>query len=137
MTIVVIDGQGGKLGQRLVEGVRERCPGVEIYAVGANSAATERMRKGGAARVATGENAVLYACRRADLILGPMGIVIADSMMGEISPAMANAVACSAALRVLVPMNLCDTYISGTAGLSAEALISDAVERACAIVEAK
>ena len=134
MRIVVIDGQGGKLGQRLVEGVREKCPQAELYAVGVNSAATERMRKGGALRVSTGENAIAYACRRADILLGPMGIAITDSMMGEISPAIAEAVARSTAKRVLVPMNLCDTYISGTAGISAEALISDAVSRVCALV---
>ena len=112
MKIVVIDGQGGRLGQRLVESIKSAFPDADLMAVGTNSSATERMLKGGR--------------RRADIIVGPLGIAMADSLMGEISPAMANAVASSDAHRVLIPMNLCGTYVPGVAGASA-AIISDAM----------
>src|SRR5699024_9961028 len=86
MTILVIDGQGGKLGRQLVKAISERFPQEELVAVGTNSAATANLLKGGAQRGATGENAVLVACRRADIIVGPVGIVVADSLMGEVTP---------------------------------------------------
>ena len=110
MTILVIDGQGGKLGKTLVENIKKSFPHLEIMAVGTNSAASDAMRRAGADRVATGENPVIVACRSAQIIVGPIGIAIADALMGEISPAMANAVASSNAYRVLIPMNLCSTY---------------------------
>ena len=126
MTILVIDGQGGKLGRTLVESIRTTFPDTDIMAVGTNYAATANMMKGGATRAATGENPVIVACRTADIIVGPLGIAVADSLMGEISPAMANAVASSCAHRVLIPMNLCGTYVAGvTAGASA--VIADAM----------
>ena len=106
MTILVIDGQGGKLGKSLVESIKKAFPQTELMAIGTNSAAAEAMRRAGADQTATGENPVLVACRRAQIIVGPIGIAIADALMGEISPAMANAVASSSAYRVLIPMNL-------------------------------
>ena len=93
MTFLVIDGQGGKLGKTLVENIKKSFPHLEIMAVGTNSAASDVMRRAGADRVATGENPVIVACRSAQIIVGPIGIAIADALMGEISPAMANAVA--------------------------------------------
>lgn len=126
MTILVVDGQGGRLGQRLVENIRENFPEADLMAVGTNDSATESMRKGGAVKAATGENAVIVACRRADIIVGPLGIAVADSLMGEISPAMANAVAQSNAYRVLIPMNLCNTYVAGVSQTSS-AIINDAI----------
>lgn len=133
MQILVIDGQSGRLGQRLVEKIRENFPEVDLLAVGTNSRATENMLKGGAGRAATGENAVLVACRSADVIVGPLGIAVADSLVGEISPAMANAVASSRAYRVLIPMNLCSTYVAGVSPSSA-AIIADAMEHIKAII---
>ena len=109
MTILVIDGQGGKLGKRLVESIKKSFPQVEVMAVG------------------TGENPVIVASRTAQIIVGPMGIALADALMGEISPAMANAVAASAAYRVLIPMNLCDTYVAGVSQKSS-AIMDDAME---------
>lgn len=127
MKIVVIDGQGGRLGRRLVEGIRGECPGEEILAIGTNSIATKNMMGAGCAtHLATGENAVIVACRTADVIVGPIGIAIADALLGEISPAMANAVASSRAYRVLIPMNLCDTYVAGVEKASA-AILDDAL----------
>ena len=128
MNILIIDGQGGRMGRTLVEEARKNCPGAVITAVGTNSIATGSMIKAGSAdHLATGENAVITACRRADIIMGPIGIAMADAMMGEITPAMANAVASSDAYRILIPMNLCETYVAGTAKGSS-AILSDAME---------
>lgn len=127
MNILVIDGQGGRLGRKLVESIRKTCPDAVITAVGTNSMATENMMNSNCAnRLATGENAVIVACRTAQIIVGPFGIATADAMMGEISPAMANAVASSAAYRVLIPVNLCNTYVAGVARGSA-AILEDAM----------
>lgn len=133
MTVLVIDGQGGKLGRTLVEAVKRAFPEVFVWAVGTNSQASAAMLKGGADRVATGENPVLVACRKADIIAGPIGIAMADALMGEISPAMANAVASSAAQRVLIPMNLCDTYVAGVSGTSGE-ILEDAMRRVASLI---
>ena len=127
MNILVIDGQGGKLGRKLVESIRKACPETEITAVGTHSIATQNMLNSGCAdHLATGENAVIVACRTAQIIVGPFGIATADAMLGEISPAMANAVASSPAYRVLIPMNLCSTYIAGVSAGSA-AILEDAM----------
>ena len=128
MKIVVIDGQGGKLGRKLLEGIRKICPEDEIIAVGTNSMATQYMLQSGCADyLATGENAVIVNCRTADLIVGPFGIAMADAMRGEITPAMANAVASSNAERVLIPMNHCGTYLAGVLRGSG-AIIDDAMD---------
>ena len=127
MTILVIDGQGGKLGRTLIESIKKNFPNVEVLAVGTNSTASNSMLRGGADRVATGENAVKVSCRSADIIVGPIGIAVADALMGEISPKMANAVAGSNAYRVLIPMNLCNTYVAGVTHGSA-AIMEDALE---------
>lgn len=128
MNILVLDGQGGRMGRTLTEEIRKICPGAEITAVGTNSIATGNMMKANCAdHYATGENAVIVACRTADVIVGPLGITMVDAMMGEISPAMANAVASSLARRVLIPMNLCSTYVAGTVKGSA-AILSDAMQ---------
>lgn len=113
MRVLIIDGQGGGLGRQLVSAVKEQCPNAEILAVGTNSMATSAMLRAGAAQAATGENAVVVCCRRADVILGPIGIVIADAMLGEITPAMAVAVGQSVAKRLLIPVNQCDNIIAG------------------------
>jgi len=113
MTILIIDGQGGGLGKQIITALKESYPQHAILAVGSNTAATTAMLKAGADTAATGENAVVVGCRKADIIIGPIGIVIADSMLGEITPTMAAAVGQSNARRILVPMNLCDNTIVG------------------------
>lgn len=113
MKVLVIDGQGGGLGRQLVVAVRAACPAAAIIAVGTNSTATAAMLKAGADHAATGENAVLVGCRNADVIVGPIGIVIADALFGEITPQMAVAVGQSRAKRVLVPVNQCDNIVAG------------------------
>lgn len=129
MNILVIDGQGGGLGRQLVTALRTALPGADIVAVGTNSLATGAMLKAGADHAATGENAVAVACRKADVIVGPIGIVIADALMGEISPAMAVAVGQSSAKRVLIPVNHCDNLIVGVAEMPVGALVQQAVEK--------
>ncbi len=135
MKILVIDGQGGRLGRKLTESIRKSCPAAFITAVGTNSIATSAMMNSDCAdRLATGENAVIVACRTADIIVGPLGIATADALMGEISPAMANAVSSSPAYRVLIPMNLCSTYVAGVSGNSA-AILEDAIKHIRTICE--
>ena len=135
MNILVIDGQGGRLGRKLLESIRKTCPEANITAVGTNSMATQNMLNSGCAdQLATGENAVIVACRTAQIIVGPFGIATADAMMGEISPAMANAVASSAAYRVLIPMNLCNTYVAGIVKGSA-AIMEDAMNHIRELME--
>ena len=111
MNVLVIDGQGGGLGRQLVAAISAACPEARLTAVGTNSLATSAMLKAGTVRAATGENAVVVNCRTADVIVGPIGIVIADALMGEITPAMAAAVCQSPARRVLVPINHCDMAV--------------------------
>ena len=130
MTILVIDGQGGKLGKTLVENIKKSFPHLEIMAVGTNSAASDVMRRAGADRVATGENPVIVACRSAQIIVGPIGIVIADSLLGEITPAMAAAVCQSDATRVLIPINHCDNIVVGVPDQPIGQLVTAAVEKA-------
>jgi len=130
MNIVIIDGQGGRLGKTLVEAVLARFPEAQLTAVGTNTIATAAMIKAGARRAATGENAVIVACRKADFIIGPIGIVIADSLYGEITPAMACAVAQSSASRVLLPMSKCEHIVAGVRdGLGMQELVDDAMNR--------
>lgn len=125
--ILVIDGQGGGIGRQIVEGIKERLPDAVITAVGTNVIATNAMMKAGADRASTGENAIIVNARTADFIVGPLGIVIADSLIGEISPAMAAAVGASSAVRLLIPMNMCNSIIVGFSPQPVKELISQAV----------
>ena len=128
MHILVIDGQGGGIGKQLVEEIRKALPEAFITAAGTNSIATSAMIKAGADNGATGENAVIVGCRNADIIAGPMGIVIADSLLGEITPSMAVAVGQSPALRILLPVNRCKNLIIGIADMDIATMIKKAVE---------
>ena len=137
MNILVIDGQGGRLGRKLLEGIRKTCPEAQITAVGTNSMATQNMMNSNCAdQLATGENAVIVACRQADVIIGPLGIALADAMLGEITPAIANAVASSSAYRILIPMNLCGTYVAGVSQATST-IVQDALDHLNALWESK
>lgn len=135
MKITIIDGQGGRIGRTVIEQLKKKHEHLELYAIGTNSAATAAMLRAGADRGATGENAVVAGCRRADIIAGPLGLVIADALLGEITPAMALAVGQSRAKRILIPVNHCDNIVVGVADLNLGGLIQEAVERICAEVE--
>ena len=128
MNILVIDAQGGGLGKQLIAALRKNFPDMDITAVGTNTMATAVMLKAGATHAATGENAVVVGCRKADIIIGPLAIVIADSMFGEITPAMALAVAQSNAKRILIPFNHCDNIVVGIGDYNMTALIQEAVD---------
>lgn len=129
MIVLVIDGQGGNIGKQIVKSVALACPEVELLAVGTNSIATENMIKAGAHSAATGENAVIVASRRADVIIGPIGIVIADALMGEVTPSMSAAVGQSAAEKILIPITKCHTEIAGIGSEKTSDLIDDAVKK--------
>ena len=135
--ILVIDGQGGQLGSQVVKELLIKYPQAQITAVGTNAVATAAMKKAGAFQAATGENPVVYCCRKADIIIGPIGIVIADSLLGEVTPAMAVAVGQADAVRILFPMNRCENYIAGVSNLNTAGLIQDAVAKAGAVMESR
>ena len=127
--IIVIDGQGGNIGKQLVKRIREELPDVYIRAVGTNSTATGNMLKGGADEAATGENAVVVAAKQADIITGPIGIIVPDALLGEVTVTMAKAVSDSKAVKVLIPMNKCDIMIAGVQDKSISELIEAAVKQ--------
>ena len=128
MKVVVIDGQSGRMGQLLIDRMRNAGLSCEILAIGTNALATAAMLKAGADAGATGENPVLVAGRTADIIAGPIGIRSADSLLGEITPAMAVAIGQSAAKKVLLPVNQCSNIVVGTQSLSLSRLMDEAVD---------
>lgn len=130
MNIMVIDGQGGRMGKSIVEQMKRNFPEDEVLAIGTNSIATAAMLKAGADAGATGENPAIVGCRTADLIIGPLGIVIADSLLGEITPAMAAAIGQSRAKKILLPVNRCQHYVVGCRDLPLGELVRMAVELA-------
>lgn len=135
MKIVIIDGQGGRLGQLITEAVKKEMPTLDLLAIGTNSIATSAMLKGGASRGATGENPVIVACRDADIIIGPIGILAADSLLGEITPAMAVAIGQSKAQKLLLPVSHCNNTVVGVKPLSMNEMVAQAVSALKAILE--
>ena len=127
MNILIIDAQGGGIGKLLITAIKRDIPSAHITAVGTNTNATMNMMKAGADDAATGENPVIVACRSADVIVGPVGIAIADSMLGEITPRMALAVAQSKAKRVLIPFNQCRNIVVGIERAGVASLVQAAV----------
>lgn len=126
--IAVIDAQGGGIGKQIITEIRKRALDVEIIALGANSIATGQMVKAGADHGATGENPVRVMCPQMDVIIGPVGIAIADSMFGEITGDMAAAVGGSRAKKILIPVNMCSIHVVGIEDLNLKRLISEAVD---------
>ena len=127
MNILIVDGQGGGVGKQLVQMLKKEIPDSFVMAVGTNSAASQSMLRAGADAAATGENAVIVAAKKADVIAGPIGIVVADSLYGEITPAMALAIAQSGAKRILLPFQHCDNIIVGVGDFNITNLITLAV----------
>ncbi|MFR5134334.1 MAG: DUF3842 family protein [Acutalibacter sp.] len=134
--LLVIDGQGGRMGAALVSQCKTAGLAAEIIAVGANSAATAAMLKAGADAAATGENPVVVNARDADVICGPMGILTANALW-EITPAMAAAVSESRAQKVLIPVNRCSVTVVGVAELPLGDYVKLAVEAAKEQLEEK
>ena len=125
MNILVIDGQGGQLGGQLIKSLKMNFNNVKVMAVGTNATATATMLKAGADQAATGENPVIVMCRKADIIIGPIGIVIADALFGEITPQMAVAVGQADAVRILLPINKCDNLVAGIPDISTATILED------------
>lgn len=131
MRIVVIDGQGGGLGADLVSRLKARLGDrAQLWAVGTNALATSAMLRSGADKAATGENAVCWNAAHADLIMGPIGLLSANALMGEVSPAMAAAISAAPARRILVPMSSCGVLVAGAVGRKLEELLEEAVSLA-------
>ncbi len=130
MKIVVIDGQGGRLGKLLVEAVKDRIPQAEVLAVGTNGIATATMQKAGADYVATGENPVVRGVMDADVVLGPLGIVVAHSILGEVTPRIAEAVGGCRGKKILVPMNSCGVSVAGTQEMGLAGYVKLAADQA-------
>ncbi|HIT63776.1 MAG TPA: DUF3842 family protein [Candidatus Ventrimonas merdavium] len=122
--ITVIDGQGGRMGKTIIEQLKKEFPDQELLAIGTNSIATAAMLKAGADHGATGENPVIVAARDSDIIIGPIGIVMADSLFGEVTPAMAAAVGRSRAFQILMPVSRCNHYVVGCEDLSMNEIIA-------------
>lgn len=128
MNVLIIDGQGGGVGRLLVERIAEQFQDANIIVCGTNSMATANMLKGAKISGATGENAVVYNARRADVIVGPVGIVMANAMLGEITPVMAAAVTDSDARIILIPMNRCQTKIVGVQEKKISEYVDEVIE---------
>ncbi|MDD6178684.1 MAG: DUF3842 family protein [Clostridium sp.] len=134
VNVLVIDGQGGKIGRQLVNTIQKNFSECVLTAVGTNSVATAAMLKGTQIKGATGENAVIANARRADVIIGPVGIVIADALMGEISPAMAVAVGQSEAVKILLPVNKCENLVAGISDMPINDMINDAMQKLAGVI---
>lgn len=127
MEIVVVDGQGGGIGKSIIETLKKEIEDIFIIAVGTNSAATNNMKKAGADAVATGENAIIYNSQNADIIVGPIGFVFANSMYGEVSPAMAAAISASSAKKYFIPVSKCSGQVLGVENKSIQEYIKELV----------
>ena len=129
MKITIIDGQGGRIGKSIIEQIKKKNSELELYAIGTNSIATSAMLKAGADYGATGENAVIVNAADSDIIVGPIGIVFANALLGEITPAIATAVSASKAYKILIPVNRCNHFVAGCAEIPMGDYIHIAVEK--------
>lgn len=134
--ITIIDGHGGRMGKTIIEQLKKQFPAQELLAIGTNSIATAAMLKAGADYGATGENPVIVAARDSDIIIGPIGIVIADSLHGEVTPAMAAAVGSSHAQQILMPVNRCNHHVVGCENLTLGAIIPLVVKQVAEYINA-
>ena len=135
MRVMVVDGQGGGVGKLLVEAIVAAVPAAEVIAVGTNAAATANMMKGGTTLGATGENAVVYNSTRVDAICGPIGILMANAMLGEISPKMAEAISGAEVPVFLIPMGKCHAKVVGVADKKLNDYVKEVAEKLLSIQE--
>ena len=134
MNVLVIDGQGGRIGKQIIVAIKAKMPDFQITAVGTNSVATSVMLKAGADKGATGENSVIVCSKKADVIIGPIGIVIADALLGEITPKMSVAIGQADAKRILIPINHCDNVVAGVSDLNIKVLINSVVDELASLI---
>jgi hypothetical protein len=128
-SLIVMDGQGGGIGRAIIKRLRDTFgEEVEILALGTNSVATSQMMKAGANRGATGENAIIKTAPEADIIIGPLAIILANSMMGEVTPGMSQAISSSNALKILIPLTQESVTIVGVSGEPLPHLIDQVIE---------
>ena len=129
MKLMVMDGQGGGIGATVIKGLRQSIGvDLEILALGTNSIATSRMMKAGANRGGTGENAILCTSRTADVIIGPLGILMTNAMMGEMTAEMASAVSSSKAIKILIPLTQEKVRVVGVSGEPLPHLVNQVIE---------
>lgn len=129
MKIAVVDGMGGGIGSQVVERLKSlNNNDIEIIALGTNSQATSNMIKSGAQVGATGENAIFWMCKKVDIIIGPLAIIAANSMMGEISPKMSEAIASSTARKLLLPVSKCNIDVIGLDNLQFKTIFNELTE---------
>lgn len=135
MKIVIIDGQGGRMGAMLVEQIRKINATLQITAIGTNSIATAAMLRAGATQGATGENPVVYNAGSADIIGGPIGIIVANALLGEITPTIASAVASCDAQKILIPVSKCNSHVVGVKDMPLSEYIALAAKEICALAD--
>lgn len=129
MTVMVMDGQGGGIGAAIIKGLREHYGNdLEIFALGTNSVATSNMMKSGANKGATGENAIIRTCMKVDIIIGPIAIIMANAMMGEVTSLMTEAVSSCSARKILIPLTQENVNIVGTTGEPLPHMVQKAVK---------
>lgn len=128
MKIVIIDGQGGKIGANLINKILNHNPNIELYGIGTNSLATSAMLKAGAKYCATGENPVVVNTKDADIIIGPIGIINVDAYLGEITANMVLAITSSKAKKILIPYSKCNVVVAGVSDDSMDILLNKAVD---------
>jgi hypothetical protein len=129
-SIMVMDGQGGGIGKTIIKRLRDvYAEEIEILALGTNSLATSQMMKAGANRGATGENAIVKMASSSAVIVGPLAIIMANSMMGEVTPKMAEAISSSRAMKILIPLTRENITILGVSDEPLPHLIDRLIEK--------
>lgn len=138
ITLSVIDGQGGGIGKSIVSKLRKQLPkemGITICALGTNSMATNNMMKAGADMGATGENAIIQTAANSDIIFGPIAIIAANSMLGELTPGMATAISTSRAYKILIPVNRCNIIVPFEQNITIDSFIDNGITMALEFLE--
>lgn len=126
MKIAVVDGQGGGIGKAIIESIKKNIKqDVQVIALGTNALATSNMMKAGADQGATGENAIKVTSSNVDIIVGPIAILVTDSMLGEISDNIAVSIARSKSKKIVIPLNRCGVHVAGTKNATLQSLIID------------